>query len=448
MSKRIALFLSLLSLAILTMIAAVVPATAQDATATPPPTPTLSAQTQGSGSTQLTILHGLTGGDGDAFNKMVAAFVEANPDFAINNQALPWDQMFQRLQASFVAGDPPDVFIVHTAEIPQFASLGIMRPSDDLLDTNGGPLPAADYAGLDATLYDGQHYGVLFDNHGFGTWVNKGLFDKAGLDATNPPKDAQEFIDWATKLTVDANGKHPDEAGFDANNVAQWGAGIDWARVQFESWLFQFGGTIVSEDGKTATLNSDAGHQALQFMVDMVQKYHIAPDPSKVNGYNAFQAGIVAMMPSGTWFRNVLVDQHPEITWTAWPMLQVGPKPATWVNGHVMFISPSLDGDKLAAAEKFVEWMSNNNGLWASAGHVPARISAQAALDPKTYSSNIVFGQGFQTSGVFEPQLLNITEVTNAYDPEISAALNGQKTVDQALNDANTRMQAVLDRGQ
>ena len=83
-----------------------------------------------------------------------------------------------------------------------------------------------------------------------------------------------------------------------------------------------------------------------------------------------------------------------------------------------------------------------------AAGHVPARISQQAALDPKTYSSNIVFGKGFQDSGVFEPQLLNLTEVTNAYDPELSAAINGQKTVDQALTDANTRMQAILDRGQ
>ncbi len=444
MFKRSLLFISLA--AILLLAFAAIPTTAQDATATPAPTPTVAAQTQGSGSTQLTILHGLTGGDGDAFANVISAFVQDNPDYSINNQALPWDQMYQRLQASFVAGDPPDVFIVHVSNIAQFAALGILRSSDDMLDTGGGPLPASDYAGLDGTLWEGQHYGILWDNHGFGTWVNKGLFDKAGLDAANPPSSPDEFIQWAQQLTLDGNGKHPNEDGFDPNNVVQWGTAIDWVRVQFESWLYQFGGNVVSADGKTATINGDAGHSALQFMVDMVQKYHIAPDPSKVNGYNAFQAGIVGMMPSGTWFRDVLVDQHPEISWVASPMIQVGPTPATWEDGHVMFISPTLEGDKLQAAETFVEWMSNHNDLWAPSGHVPARISAQAVLDPATYSSNVTFGKGFQTSGVFEPALPNVIEIQNAYDPELSAALNGQKTVDQALNDANARIQQILDR--
>lgn len=447
MSKRSSLYLSLAAVVLLTLIVMALPAAAQDATATPAPTPTIGVQTQGTGSTQLTILHGLTGGDGAAFSNMIDAFVKANPDFSINNQVLPWDQMYQRLQASFVAGDPPDVFIVHVSNIAQFAEMGILRPSDDLLDTNGGPLPAKDFSGLDGTLYDGQHYGVLFDNHGFGTWVNKGLFDKAGMDATNPPSSPDEFIKWAQELTLDANGKHPNEDGFDPNNVVQWGTGIDWDRVQFESWLYQFGGNVVSDDGKTATINSDAGHSALQFMVDMIQKYHIAPDPSKMNGPNAFLAGIVAMMPSGTWARGPLVDLHPEISWVAWPMIQVGPKPATWMDGHVLFISPTLEGDKLKAAETFVVWMSNNNALWAPSGHVPARISAQAVLDPQKYSSNVVFGKGFQTSGVFEPALPNVIEIQNAYAPEVSAALNGQKTVDQALNDANARIQQILDRG-
>ena len=152
-------------------------------------------------------------------------------------------------------------------------------------------------------------------------------------------------------------------------------------------------------------------------------------------------------MPSGTWFRDVLVDQHPEISWVAWPMIQVGPTPATWEDGHVLFISPTLEGDKLKAAEDFVVWMSNHNALWAPSGHVPARISAQEVLDPKTYSSNVIFGKGFQTSGVFEPALPNVIEIQNAYDPELSAALNGQKTVDQALTDANSRIQQILDRG-
>lgn len=428
------------------------PATAQSAstaTSTPQPTATAVVVDSGSGATKLNYWNGLTGGDGDVMQSLVNNFVKANPKIAVHTEEYVWDTMFQKLQASFVAGNPPDVFVLHISELSQFATLGILAPSDDLYDTNGGPIPMKDFdpKQLAQTVVDGKHYGVLFDNHGFGTWVNLNLFKTANVDPATPyPTTGDAFIKLAQSLTLDKNGKHPTDSGFDANNIVQYGTGIDWARVQFESWLFQFGGSVISADGKKATVNSEAGQQALQFMYDMIYKYHVAPDPSKTNGYNAFQAGQIAIMPSGTWFRGVLVVQHPEIKWEAWPMIQVGPNPGTWMNSHMLFIASSLSGDKLAAAKTFVSWMSANSGGWAEAGHVPARISVQGNLDPTKYSSNIVFGKGFLDAGHFEPQNNNITELTNAYDPEITAALNGQKSVKQALDDGAAAMQAVLDR--
>jgi ABC-type glycerol-3-phosphate transport system substrate-binding protein len=452
MSKRKVLlgFLALLAVALMAMTVPMSQTRAQDAaTATPAPTATPIVVDAGTGSTQLIYWNGLTGGDGSTMNAMVENFVKENPDISVHTESYDWNTMFQKLQAAFVAGEPPDVFVLHTQEIPQFQKLGILAESDDLLDSGGGPLPAADFpkASFDATMVDGKHYGILLDNHGFGTWVNLNLFKNAGVDENTPaPKNAQEFIDLATKLTLDANGKHPNEDGFDVNNVTQWGTGIDWVRVQFQSWLYQFGGDVISADGKTATINSEAGQKALQFMYDMIYKYHIAPDPATTNGYNAFQAQKIAIMPTGTWFRNVLVDQHPEIKWTVWPMIQVGDKPATWASAHVLFISSTLSGPKLDAAKKFIVWLSNNDIQWAASGQVPARISSQQKLDEKTYPSNIVIGKSFQEFAHFEPQNPDIIELQNAYDPQLTAALNNQKSVKQALDDANAAIQAVLDR--
>jgi len=441
--------------ALLTMLmAAMVPGktSAQtNPTNTPAPTATTAVIQAGTGSMQLVYWNGLTGGDGTTMDKMVDAFVKDNTDISVRQEQYVWDTLYQKLQAAFVAGEPPDVIVLHNSEIPQFQKLGLFAPVDDLFDTNGGPLPLKDFTepALDATVIGGKHYGVLLDNHGFGTWVNLNLFKSAGVDEnTAPPKSPDEFIKLATKLTLDKNGKHPDEAGFDLQNVTQWGTGIDWTRVQFESFLYQFGGSVVSADLKTATINSQAGQQALQAMYDLIYKYHVAPDANKTNGYNAFQAGTIAIMPTGTWFRNNLVDLHKEIKWTVWPMLQLGPKPGVWASAHVMFISSTLTGDKLAAAKKMVVYLSNHNDIWAQSGQVPARISVQKGLDPETYKSNILFGQGFQQFGRLEPPLTDLVEVQNAFDPELSAALNGQKTVKQALDDANARMQTILDRGQ
>lgn len=422
---------------------------AADATPTPAPTSTPVISDAGSGATTLNYWNGLTGGDGTTMAVMVASFVKDNPDFKIHTESYEWNTMYQKLQAAFVAGEPPDVFVVHSSEIPQFQKLGIMAETDDLLDTNGGPLPSKDFTqpAFDATVVDGKHYGILLDNHGFGTWVNLNLFKNAGVDENTPaPKNAQEFIDLATKLTLDKNGKHPNEAGFDVKNVTQWGTGIDWVRVEWQSFLYQFGGDTVSADGKKATVNSEAGQKALQFMVDMIYKYHIAPDPAGTNGYNAFQAQKIAIMPTGTWFRNVLVEQHPEIKWTVWPMIQVGDKPGTWTGAHVLFYPPTLSGAKLDAVKKFIVYLSNHDEQWAGSGQVPARISVQAKLDPAKYVSNIVIGKTFQEYGHFEPKNADLIEIQNAYDPLIAAALNNQKSVKDALDTANAAMQAVLDR--
>lgn len=443
MKKHSVLLLALLALLVLPFGATF----AQDPTA-PPPTPAVVEA--GTGELQLNFWHGITGGEGPVLDAMVQQFVEENPDISIRSEGNEWGQFYQKLQAAFVAGNPPDVFIMHANEIPHYASLGILRPSDDMFDDNGGALPAADYANpaFDYTVYEGQRYGVVLDNHGFGTWANLDAFERAGVEAPETLPTGDDFVELARQLTIDANGNHPGDEGFDADNVEQWGVLIDWNFVTFQGLLKQFGGSIISEDGTTVTVNSPEGIAALQWMVDLVHTHQVAPDPATLNSPNAMVAGVGAMMDGGTWFLYRMENETDGMNWAAYPMFQGGPNPGTWVSAHVIFLSPMLEGDRLAAAQRFVQWMSEHDADWATqTGHVPARISSQEALDPEENPSIVVFGQGFQDAGVLAPQLPNVTEVNAALDQEVNAAVNGQKTPEQALNDAAARMQQILDRG-
>ena len=84
---------------------------------------------------------------------------------------------------------------------------------------------------------------------------------------------------------------------------------------------------------------------------------------------------------------------------------------------------------------------------WAASGQVPARLSAQADLDPVNYPSNILLGQTFTEYGVMDPRTTVTQELLTYLDAELSNALNGMKTPEQALNDAAKLMQEALDRG-
>jgi len=140
------------------------------------------------------------------------------------------------------------------------------------------------------------------------------------------------------------------------------------------------------------------------------------------------------------------VKDNPTVEFTVWPMVQLGDKPGTWMSSHVFYIPSTTSGDKLVAVQKYIKWISDNNIMWAESGQVPARLSAQATLDPAIYPSNVVFAQAFNEFGKFDPQTPAIVELTSALDPELDAVLNGQKSVEEGLNAAAERMQAIIDR--
>jgi ABC-type glycerol-3-phosphate transport system substrate-binding protein len=278
-------------------------------------------------------------------------------------------------------------------------------------------------------------------------WINKGAFVKAGLDPEMaPPVGYDAWVELFQKLTLDANGKNAADPAFDKDNVVQWGYTVEeWPRVNFLAALVQNGGSFVSEDGKTVTVNSEAGVTALQQAVDLVSKYNVAPVPGGFNSWNAFGAGTVAILPTGTWFRNQAAT-FSDIDSKPWPQPQFGDKNATWFGVHTWMVPATLEGEKLVAVQTLIQWISDNQKAWAGSGQVPARLSVQAELDPVNYPSNILLGQGFTEYGVLDFQSTVVQEMYAALDPELSAALNGQKSAQQALDDAATRMQQALDR--
>jgi ABC-type glycerol-3-phosphate transport system substrate-binding protein len=341
------------------------------------------------------------------------------------------------------------VFLIRVAQLPQFVSYGVVSDLSSWYTSGGGFLPDEDFAqpAFGRIFVDGLPYAVPLDNHGRGAWINVGLFEAAGLDPNDVPETYEELITIAQQLTLDGNGNNAASPDFDPENIVQYGIAFDWPWTDWISFMTGMGGAIVSEDGRTATVNSPESVAALQRMYDLIYVHHVAPPPFPVfDSWLAYPAGQLAIITTGTWFRNHAVNESPGITGQPWPVLPVGDERATWIGSHVFVVPSSTTGTQLEAVKTMIQWVSDNQVLWASSGQVPARISAQEALDAETYPSNILLGQTFQEYGVLEPQCISILEIEDAMNPELSAALNDQKTPQQALDDANARIQAALDR--
>ena len=422
---------------------------ADDPTKTPAPTATNVVANLGSGGTHLSFVNGLTGSDGTTMSDLLTGFVKEHPEISITMEEIPWDTLYPKLQTQFVAGNPPDVVILHSAQIPQFASYGVLMDLGSWYSDKGGFFPVDDISKitLDGMKYKGVTYGIPLDNHGRGLWINKGAFKKAGVDPNMA--EPTNYADWVTlfqKLTLDKNGKNAADPAFDAKNVVQYGYSVEeWPRVNFMAALIQNNGNWLSADGKKIAINSDAGVTALQQEVDLVSKYHVAAAPGGYNSWLAYGAGKLAILPTGTWFRNQ-AHLDTDIDSAVWPNVQFGPTQAAYMGIHTWMVPGTEAGGQLAAVKTLIEWVSNNQKGWAASGQVPARLSAQKALDPTNYPSNIILGKSLAAYGILDWPTPAILEMFTAIDPELSAALNGQKTAKQALDDAAARMQQALDR--
>ncbi|NOG49216.1 MAG: extracellular solute-binding protein [Chloroflexi bacterium] len=174
MNKRMSLIVSITVLLLAALVVSVPMVGAQD----PAPEPTPIVAEMGSGSIKVSFWSGLTGSDGTTLNEMLAQFSAEHPEYAITHEIIPWGTMYTKTQAAFVAGNPPDLMLMHASEIPQFAGYGVLEDLSSWYSANGGWFPTDDISGptLDGLTYNGAIYGIPLDNHGRGLWINKEMF--------------------------------------------------------------------------------------------------------------------------------------------------------------------------------------------------------------------------------------------------------------------------------
>lgn len=235
------------------------------------------------------------------YDKVMAGFEKANPTIKVKIEVLPWDQYWTKLTADAVAGTAPDVFWMSPTQFPEYVTKGVLSPVT---------VDAAKYHQnvVASYTYEGKLYGVPKDWGIVGLLYNKDLFKRAGVEMpeqlTWKPDGSGTLLEVARKLTVDEAGKHPDEAGFAKDKIKTYGFG-SWNhyQTQWMNWVQSNGGKLVDKPFGKYAFNDDASVQALQFGVDLVNKYFVAPPATQSNPptgtiTDMFKSGEVAMFPA------------------------------------------------------------------------------------------------------------------------------------------------------
>ena len=190
------------------------------------------------------------------------------------------------------AGEVPcDVARYDIALTPQLAAMGVLLNLDNLAE-EAGISEEEFYPGpWSSCIWNGSLYGVPLDTCCTILYYRKDLFEAENLVV---PTTWEELRSAAKKLTKDLDGDGViDQWGFFYTGYEMW---------NFNPFLWQAGGDVLSSDMKTVTINDTEAVQALQFLLDLIYVDKVSPPPELWKwSTEAVSKGEAAMGIDGPW---------------------------------------------------------------------------------------------------------------------------------------------------
>lgn len=309
-----------------------------------------------------------------AMEAIIDAFKEKYPDVTVTPVVTPFTDYWTALQTQASSNTLPDVFWIDMAHFQLYASNGQLAPIDDLVSS--GDVDLSKYPeNLTAFYnYDGKQYGVPKDADTNAMWINKALFEKAGVPL---PKD-----DWTYDDFRSISAQIHDALGSEG---VYGSAFYIYGQTTYYSSVFAYDGHVISDDGKSSGWEEPCSIKGLDVWANLI-KDGSAPDVQQLSETRAndwFTSGKAAMFPSIAGASVALIASAPDAAdYVAVPLPQ-GDKKATV--GHAISIVASSKSANSAAAQAFQAFAATEQAqlLQAESGVSPSAYvgTSQAFVD-------------------------------------------------------------------
>jgi multiple sugar transport system substrate-binding protein len=369
-----------------------------------------------------------------ALAAQIDAFQEANPDIAVDVNLVP--DYDTTLQTTFASGEPPDVFYIDSVRLADLVEAGVVDIGGDKIEN-----PEGFYESLvNVFTYNDEFVCPPKDFSTLTLQYNKDMFDAAGLEY---PTDDWTWDDLraAAEALTGTNEEGQEVLGLILNpNLERW-----------LPFLYQAGGSVLSEDWSEVTLDSDEARAALDFYTGLVQDGFAGTASAVDAGWagEAFGMGRAAMIMEGNWVITALVEQFPDINWGV-AQLPAHPEGGEATMTFTVCYGVAADSDNPDEAWQLVNFLTGEEGgqLVAEAGFGP--MPPRTALaDTWLEARGEEIGQAFvDAAEVAYPWRFPVGfgDATDTFNASLQLAFEGQATADDILFEAAAAAEEVLAR--
>ncbi|MCF7944841.1 MAG: sugar ABC transporter substrate-binding protein [Spirochaetia bacterium] len=371
--------------------------------------------------------------------KTVEQQYEAATGVNVNVELFGFDVYYDRLLVALSSGTGPDLAFADLGGwAPTFASEGWLMSMEEYISNWEDEDQIFDNLWPTVT-YEGERYGLPWYTDARLMLYNKKMFRDAGLDPNDPPETWDEMADAAETIT---------EMG-----PRMYGYGVSGTRTEHTTlayivFLASNGGVeLLTEDYSKAAFNTPKGLEALKFYTDLALKYDVSPEAVSYNEddyRNLMAQDRLAMAIGGPWSFPLIETANPDIEYSL-AVHPYGESPGSVLGGWSIVIPKTTKNPE--AAWRFAKYL-NSFETWMfwleeKGGPMPTRMdvadNSPVLQDEKWVNLFEVF-----PNAVSRPPIPEYPQVSEQIQLMIQSVLLGEKTPEQAIDDAENEVNRIL----
>jgi multiple sugar transport system substrate-binding protein len=372
------------------------------------------------------------------------------------------DLDIQQFLSAVASGEPPELLYADRDQIGSLAARGAIIPLERCIDGEGIDMDQFRESAVEQVTLDGEVYGIPEFNQVQVTMANADLLSAAGLSIEDVNGSDREAMTQANLALTKSDGGSLSVIG------------VDSKLPEFlPLWVAAAGGSILSDDGRTAALDSQEAIDALTWAVGI---YNDQGGFSAVKAFrdsadffgegNQFATSTLGAMPMEQWYINVLNEVSPDAPLAFDTVRTTSGEPIAFAGGSAWAIPSGTENSEAAC-----RWARAMTSVEAWQAAADARLAVReeegkpftGILTGNTIADEEI--RGMVSSGgepwdsgieaMYEANDNTVSLPANPADAEfeqamqdaVNSVLNGEATPEEALAEAQETAQQALDEG-
>ncbi len=388
----------------------------------------------------------------ETIEAIIEDFNASQDEIKVTHVYQPWGDIWTKSLAAVTAGNPPNIVVQDINTVRQRANANQATNIQEYLDAEDENLEERFYPQLwDTVIHEDEAYGLPFNTDTQVLFYNKDLFEEAGLDPEQPPTTWEEIEEYGRALDIQ-DGDNWERFGF----YPLWNLGADvWA-------LNADGGTSWFDEEGNVTINTPEKVDALEWMLEHQEYY----GRDNINAYEAefgsgvtdpFLSGLIAMRGQNINYYTSLRENAPEdfnFGVAPLPEYEEGTGPWSWGGGFVLEIpygaehpEASFEFMKYATSTEVQERFGLNSFDIMANQEANENLVEHPELDEEGQMIYELAHSNLEHT-IITPVPLTAPDFIPLVNGQIDEALLGEKTAQEALDDAQASVESLVEQNQ